>query len=177
MSQFFVNTSSGGGGGGGTTQFTEDTGTATPVAGNINVFGGDGITTSGSGDTITISIQNSTVDTVVTSDAAGQTQVLSTIDCSAVGTYFITTQLSAFEATVPGAVGAQMYTTVISNGATATVVDDTDSVDHRSASMVDVGFSVVGGLDTNARVTVVGIAGKTINWGGITVYVYIPAAP
>lgn len=175
MSQFFVNSSSGGGAGG-TTQFNEDTGTATPVAGVINVLGGDGITTTGSGNTITISIQNATVDTVVTKDATSQTQILSTVDCSAVGTYFITTQLSAFESTVPGAVGGQLYTTVISDGVTATVVDDTDSVDHRSASMLTVSFSVVT-AGTNANVTVVGIGGTTINWGGITVYVYIPTAP
>jgi hypothetical protein len=34
--------------------YTENTGTATPMAGNLNVFGTNGITTSGSGNTITI---------------------------------------------------------------------------------------------------------------------------
>lgn len=36
------------------TLFTEDTGTATPVANNLNIFGGAGIATSGSGNTVTI---------------------------------------------------------------------------------------------------------------------------
>jgi hypothetical protein len=41
--------------GGLTTLYTEDSGTAVASAGNLNVFGGTGITTSGSGNTITIS--------------------------------------------------------------------------------------------------------------------------
>ena len=41
-------------GGGLTTLYTEDTGTATPMGGNLNVVGGPGISTSGSGNTITI---------------------------------------------------------------------------------------------------------------------------
>jgi hypothetical protein len=34
--------------------YTEDTGTAKPLAGNLNILGGTGITTSGAGDTVTI---------------------------------------------------------------------------------------------------------------------------
>lgn len=36
------------------TLFTEDSGTATPAANNLNIFGGPGIVTSGSGSTVTI---------------------------------------------------------------------------------------------------------------------------
>lgn len=42
-------------GGGLTTLYTENTGTATPMSGNLNVLGAGGITTVGSGNTITIS--------------------------------------------------------------------------------------------------------------------------
>jgi len=38
------------------TQFTTDNGVAVPVANNLNVFGGDGISTSGSGSTITVTV-------------------------------------------------------------------------------------------------------------------------
>jgi hypothetical protein len=41
------------------TQFTTDSGIAIPVSNNLNVFGGAGATTSGSGDTITITIVSS----------------------------------------------------------------------------------------------------------------------
>lgn len=37
------------------TQFTEDSGVAIPAANNLNIFGGPGIHTSGSGSTVTIS--------------------------------------------------------------------------------------------------------------------------
>jgi len=40
------------------TQFTTDSGTAIPAANNLNVFGGVGATTSGSGSTITITVKN-----------------------------------------------------------------------------------------------------------------------
>lgn len=40
------------------TQFTTDSGIAVPVANNLNVFGGVGATTSGSGSTITITVKN-----------------------------------------------------------------------------------------------------------------------
>src|SRR5271166_317071 len=41
-------------GGGGSTTFVENTGSATPSAGILNILGGSGITTSGSGNTVTI---------------------------------------------------------------------------------------------------------------------------
>jgi hypothetical protein len=41
-------------GGGGSTTFVENAGSATPAAGILNVLGGSGITTSGSGNTVTI---------------------------------------------------------------------------------------------------------------------------
>lgn len=41
-------------GGGGATTFVEDVGSATPAAGVLNVIGGAGIETSGSGNTVTI---------------------------------------------------------------------------------------------------------------------------
>ncbi len=40
------------------TQFTTDSGVAVPAANNLNVFGGVGATTSGSGSTITITVKN-----------------------------------------------------------------------------------------------------------------------
>jgi hypothetical protein len=40
------------------TQFTTDNGVAVPAANNLNVFGGTGATTAGSGSTITITVKN-----------------------------------------------------------------------------------------------------------------------
>lgn len=51
MSQIAITSVSGGGG---ATTFVEDTGSAVPAAGILNVLGGAGIATSGSGNTVTI---------------------------------------------------------------------------------------------------------------------------
>jgi len=56
----------GGGGGGAVTKFTADTGTAIPSIGNINLFGGTGVITAASGNTVTISIDDTAVVTSVT---------------------------------------------------------------------------------------------------------------
>src|SRR5271170_4191057 len=52
-----------------TTLYTENTGTATPMAGNLNVLGSNGITTTGSGNTITISPTSGTLFSGNTVDA------------------------------------------------------------------------------------------------------------
>jgi hypothetical protein len=46
-------------GGGGSIQFNENVGTALPAAGILNIVGGAGITTSGSGNTVTITAVSS----------------------------------------------------------------------------------------------------------------------
>lgn len=49
-------------GGGGSTQFTTDSGVAVPAAGNVNVFGGVGAATTGSGSTITVNVTGEGLD-------------------------------------------------------------------------------------------------------------------
>lgn len=60
MSQFFVSSSGGGGPLPPTVpqQFVTDSGTAIPAANSLNVFGGTGVTTSGAGSTLTITVKN-----------------------------------------------------------------------------------------------------------------------
>lgn len=180
MSQFFVN-----GDGGVTppevaTQYTTDfqadqitpNGIAIPSGNNLNVLGGSGIETyvdPNNGDNLFIKVKNSTTDTGQT---IGVTTInLSLIDCSAIGTYFFTSQLAAFEATTPAGAGAQLYTTIISDGVNATVIDDTDAVAHRSPALAAINYQFTTS-GTNALLQVTGAAGLTIDWGAITIYVY-----
>lgn len=58
MSQFFIATTSGNLPPTVPQQFTTDNGIAIPAANNLNVFGGTGAATSGSGNTITITVKN-----------------------------------------------------------------------------------------------------------------------
>lgn len=73
--------------GGLTTLYTEDTGTATPSAGNLNVSGGAGIKTAGSGNTITISGNGQAINYTNVTHAMSPYTVLVTdfyisVDCS-----------------------------------------------------------------------------------------------
>lgn len=55
------------------TQFTTDNGVAVPALNNLNVFGGTGATTSGSGSTITITVKS---DGFLWNDVTGATQTI-----------------------------------------------------------------------------------------------------
>ena len=59
-------------GGGGVTTFVEDTGSATPAAGIINILGGVGCTTSGSGNTVTIDVSTVGFDWVNVTGTSAQ---------------------------------------------------------------------------------------------------------
>ncbi len=149
-------------------------GTGSPV--NLNLFGGPGVETyfdPMAPNTVYVKIKNATLNTGQTVDAA--TIDLSTIDCSVAGTYFFTTQMSAYSTDGTQAVGGELYTTAISDGATLTIVDDTDAISHRTAGLSGSGSTVdyqIVASGTNAILQVTGEATFTINWGAITVYVF-----
>ena len=154
------------------TSFVTNDGTAIPAANILNVLGGSGVETYADpnlSNNLYIKIQNSVTDTGQTINA--QTITLSTFDCSVPGTYFFTTQLAAYTATGPAGVGGELYTTVISDGVTATVLGDTDAISHISMSITDVDY-VISTSGLNAELQVTGAVGFTINWGAITIYVF-----
>ncbi len=53
------------------TTFTEDSGTATPAANNLNIFGGTNITTSGAGSTVTINAHTGSQIVNITAVSSG----------------------------------------------------------------------------------------------------------
>lgn len=55
----------------GAEDFITDSGTATQVNGDINIFGGTGVVTSGSGDTVTIDLDGAVVGQTITGDSGG----------------------------------------------------------------------------------------------------------
>lgn len=100
MSQFFVNSGSGGGP---TvpTQFTTDSGIAVPSSGNLNVFGNGGVTTSGSGSTIIVTVIN---------DGFPWSEKASNFNASVQNGYFCTATLTA---TLPASAGLVLGNTII----------------------------------------------------------------
>jgi hypothetical protein len=158
------------------TSYVTDDGTAIPALNILNVLGGTGIETYAdphNSNNLFIKLQNSTVDTGQTVNV--QTINLSTIDCSTPGTYFFTTQLSAYSTDGTQALGGVLYTTIISDGVAATVIDDTDAIAHETAGLSGMGSTIeyeIVGSGSNAVLQVTGQNTFTINWGGITVYVF-----
>ena len=90
------------GGGGGVSTLTGNTGTASPTAGNINIYGSGPLTVSGSGDTLTVSM------TTPLSVANGGTGTSLSWDAGAV--VFASTS-TALSQTAAGAAGQLLYAT------------------------------------------------------------------
>ena len=164
-----------------TTDFQADqttpNGTSIPAANNLEIRGESGISTFSDPDNgkfVYIKIKNSETDIGVTLNA--QTITLSTFDCSAAGTYKFTSEISAYTAAGPAAsgqagAGSTLYTTVISNGASATVIDDSDPIAHVSTSIMGIDYEIVT-IGTSANLEVTGVNGCTIDWGAFSVFVY-----
>lgn len=148
------------------------------VSGVVTVHGGSGIDVftpvEGSNDMV-VKIKNSVTDTSQT--VGFQTINLSTIDCSVVGTYKFTSEISAYESTGPNGAGVTLYTTVKSDGVNVTVIGDSDPVTHIDDDLNQVGvggaidYEIIGS-GTDAILTVTGTTGFTIDWAAFTVYVY-----
>lgn len=172
MSQFFISSTSGNLPPAVPTSFVTDSGTAIPAVNILNVKGGSGISTyadPNNSNNLFIKVRNSTTDTGQTIN--NQTITLSTIDCSVAGTYFFTTQVSAYDIAGVEVAGGQLYTTVRSTGGVVTVIDDTDSIAHRTSGLPDIDYQITAS-GTNALLRVTGQNTFTLDWGAITIYVY-----
>lgn len=173
MSQ--AGTISGGGGGGPTvpTQFTTDDGIAIPAANNLNVLGGSGIETyadPNNGDNLYIEIQNSCTTTGTTVGAT--TADLCTIPLSTAGTYTFESRVSAWETGGTAGGGFSVNGVLRSDGASATVIGDSDNFAHKDAVLQDARVEILAS-GVNAVIRVTGVAGYTINWGAFSVYINI----
>jgi len=143
------------------TSFTTDTGAAVPAANNLNVFGDNGITTVGAGDTVTIGFISGTNGTV---GAATSTILTDTPDDNATTTYQIL--VDGFDAANSEGVGGQLIGTVRKVGGVVTVIGTPDDVLNRDAGLAGSTFtmSASGG---DVIVTATGVAGRTITWKAI----------
>lgn len=174
MSQFYQSTVSGNVPPSVATQYVTDNGTAVPSGNILNVKGkpGDGIVTSADpnlSNNLYISIANTQVDTGQTIGL--QTINLSTIILGAAGTYFFEVRVAAYEATTPLGAGFSTYTTFRTDGATATIIGDTDSIEHAEGALVGTSVQMTTS-GNNAILQVTGVSGLTIDWGCVSVYVY-----
>lgn len=149
------------------TSFVTDAGIAVPALNVINIVtpggGTQGITTSGAGNTITITLSGETVATGQTIGAV--TLDLITINLGAVATtYQFNCNIAGFEATGPSGCGYLVVGSIKTTGAASSMIPDPDySTISEDAPLIpaDIDMLAVGNTVV-FRVT--GVAGLTINW-------------
>ena len=172
MSQFYQATTAGSLPPSVPTSFVTDDGTAIPAGNILNVNGADGIVTSANPDgsnNLVITLQNSFVDQAQTIGAT--TADITTVPLTVAGTYTFESRVAAWESTGPNGAGFSINGVVRSDGATATLIGDSDGFTHQDVALnnTDVNLVVSG---NNAVIRVLGEAGLTVNWGSLTVYVF-----
>lgn len=155
--------------------FTEDTGTAVPVANNLNILGGVGIDTSGSGSTVTISLENSSTGTETTVGAvtADVLTVNLTIAVGGAGTISIESRVAGFNASTPASAGYLLYGTARTDGVTATIVSTPDQIINEDSALAAADCTFVAS-GNNVIVRATGVAGLTIVWRATSNYTVAP---
>lgn len=158
-------------------QFTADSGIAVPAGNNLNVFtpgnGTDGISTSASGSTITVTLTTPKVSGIVTTVDAG-TGDLITLDLGTTpGTYTIDAQVAGFTLLGgPLSAGYTLVGSVRTTGAAAVLLPN-QAVDSFEEGALSAGSCVLTVSGNNAIIRVTGTAGTTINWRGSLEYVFV----
>ena len=84
--------------------------------------------------------------------------------------FFFNFSTSAFNASTPAGASYETFSTVGTDGVTATVIGDTDSIAHVQAALAGSSAEVIAS-GNNAIFRVTGVAGLTINWVVVGTYV------
>ena len=151
------------------TTYVTDSGNAVPAANILNVLGSNGITTSGAGNTVTISLDNACETTGQTVGAT--TDNITCIDLGATpGTYSFRINVAGFvSAGTDAGDGCGYFFTGVArtDGAAATVIPTEDKFVVEDAAIIDCDVSL-SASGNNLVVDVTGVAGDTIEWAVLT---------
>jgi hypothetical protein len=85
------------------------------------------------------------------------------------GTFFLTFTVAVFNASTPAGAGYETYTTIRTDGTTATVIGDTDSITHEDPVLVASNAQVVVS-GNNVIFQVTGVAGLSVDWTVVGTY-------
>ena len=173
--QFAVN----GGGPAVPTQFTTDSGVAVPAANNLNVLANDttandadGITTTGSGSTVTVLLTNRLQGTGSTVGAVTADLITFSLGATA-GVFTFEVNVSGFESTTPAGCGYSIFGTARTNGGgapVATLIGTPDKIVNEDAALTTSDCNmIVSGNNVIIRAT--GTAALTTNWNAVGYYV------
>ena len=160
------------GGGGGTIQVTPDVGSVVvPVAGNINIFGGTDVQTSGAGSTLTIKVTNTVTGTVTTNNNA-PTPIITFALGAVAGVYLIEGRVAAFNTTDTAGAAFFFIGSVRTTGAAGVEIGSevTDPLTEIAMTNANTTFVVSG---NNVIINAVGLVGKTIDWSADFEYRFV----
>ena len=154
------------------TMFVTDNGTAIPSAHVLNVLGGPGISTSGSGNTVIVKLENGCSGTTTTTDAT-PTQITCLSLGATPGTYFMRTQVAAYS-TAPSNLGAGYFITAVvrTDGTTGVVIGIPDKMVFEEGDLVPANCTV-STSGNNFVIVVTGVAGYTIDWRELTTGTFV----
>lgn len=165
--------SSGGSGGSPIEQIDADSGSATPVAGVINLLGDsnsdnvtEGVTTSASGNTVTVLLTNRIEGSNTTVGATTETVNSYNLPASA-GSYQVFTQISGYESTGPGYAGITIQGCIGTDGA-ATSVIGVPTINYTTSASLGAIVAELSVSGNQLMVDVTGVAGLTIDWVALT---------
>ena len=145
------------------TSFVTDNGTAIPAANILNVVGGTGIETEGSGNTLTVKLDNSGV--AFTTTVGATTSEVTIINLGATPSIgLFTSRIVGFDnAGSNNGVAYYLIRAAKTDGASASLVGLGSPIEFEDAAFVtaDATATVNGNAVT---ITVLGVAGFTIDW-------------
>lgn len=181
MSQIYKNNFGGGGPIPPTvaTSYVTDSGTAVPALNILNVLGNDstgnndnGISTTGSGNTVTAVLSNRIQGKVTTANATLTTVI--TFPLPAIGVYAFDINMASFNTTDSLGASYSVFVGARGDGAVATKLNLEDKIVNEEAgnTLCNAFVSVSG---NSVLFQVQGIAGKTINWSAVGTYVFAGA--
>ncbi len=166
------------------TSFVTQDGTAVPLSNvliinandstennNNGIISKGGVAGTGTSNEVDIIITNRLQGSGTTIGAT--TSDLFTFPLGAVpGTYLFEIRAAGFNPSTPASVGFSTYTTIRTDGATATVIDDTDAVVHQEAVLSATDTNVIAS-GNNAIFRVTGEAGLTVDWNCVGLYTFV----
>ena len=154
------------------TTFTTNAGNATPALNVLNVLGAGEITTSGAGNTITITTTDPSVSGTVNTIGAVTGDVI-TFPCGAVpGVYTFDVKVAAFESTTPLGAGYGIIASVRTTGAAAVLMPN-QAIDEMEEGALVAGACVVTVGGNNMIVRVTGTVALTVHWKAVAEYTFI----
>lgn len=162
------------------TSFITDDGTAVPADNELNILGDDttennvnGITTTGSGDTVTVLLTNRVSLTAITSDGGGQTQSVTLVTPDNDTGFTFRVLVNAYDATNNETAGGELIGMGRKEVGSVTIIAENDVFSDSDLALAATEWDIIAnGGDVDIQV--VGVAGRTIVWRCLYEYIQSP---